>query len=223
MIKTGKPWRTFKAKLEWAIEDARDVLDIGTDKRFSKELRPLEDLFQEKDYKAAGYKPSLSHGAYNCDLDLDVCDIALPDASVDCIICLEVIEHCVSPFAAATELMRVLRPGGTLFLTAPFMTGYHGHPGSASAAHDDFPDFWRFTHQGLQRLFDSLDELQVQPLDGPLEVRVGMTPLIRMIHHFPLRQILDRLDRPSGGRATTRHLVTGRKPGARISEGAPAT
>lgn len=217
MISAGAPWRKFKDKLEWAIRDAADVLDIGTDKRFSKELKPFEPLFADKAYKAAGYRPNLTHGAYNCDLDLDVCRIDLPDESVDCVICLEVLEHCINPFDAARELQRILRPGGTLFLTVPFMTGYHGHAGSKSGSHDDFPDFWRFTHQGLEQLFADLEHLEVTPLDGPIEARVRLTPLVRIIDRFPLRHIIDRFDRPLGGRVTTRHLVTGRRPGKRGS------
>jgi SAM-dependent methyltransferase len=211
-ITAGRPRAVFESRLRWAIDGASDVLDIGTDKRFSKELRALEPLFSGKNYRAAGYHPSLAFGTYNCDLDLDVCNIALPDESFDCVICLEVLEHVTDPFAAARELRRILRPGGTLFLTTPFLTGYHGHETSMSGAHDDFPDFWRFTHQGLERLFSDLDELEVCPLDGPIEFRLRVTPLARAIDRFPLRNLLDRVDRPRRGKAATRHLVTGRKP-----------
>lgn len=211
MITAGRPWAIFQTKLCWALEGAKDVLDIGTDQRFSKELRPLQRLFEGKNYKAAGFRPRMTFGEYNCDLDLDVCSIELPDESFDCVICLEVLEHVAHPFAAARELERVLRPGGSLFLTTPFLTGYHGHLASASGSHDDFPDFWRFTHQGLERLFSHLDELEVAPLDGPVEFRLRTTPLVRLIDRWPLRRIVDQLDRPVPGKATTRHLVMGRK------------
>lgn len=211
MYSAGRPWLTFQARLREALDGATDVLDIGTDKRFSKELRPLERLFDGKTYRAAGYHPDYKFGSYNCDLDLDICMIDQPDNAYDCVICLEVLEHCVDPFGAARELERILRPGGWLFLTVPFLTGYHGHETSQSGAHGDYPDLWRFTHQGLERLFGALDEVVVTPLDGPLEFRLRMTPLIRVIDRFPLRGIVDALDRPRRGKATTRHLVTGRK------------
>lgn len=213
MFKAGSPRQKFVSRLAWALDGAIDVLDIGTNQRFAKELQTLEPMFEGKAYKAGGYAPSLTYGAYNCDLDLDVCAIALPDRSVDCVLCIEVLEHCGDPFTAARELQRILRPGGSLFLTVPFIASYHGHKGSQSVAHDDFPDYWRFTHQGLEKIFGGLDELEVMPLDGPLETRVRWTPLVRFVDRFPLRGLLDRFDWPQPGKATTRHVVTGRKPG----------
>ena len=213
MFKAGRPRQKFVSKLAWAVDGATDVLDIGTDQRFAKELRALEPMLAGKAYKAAGYRPSLTYGAYNCDLDLDVCAIDLPDRSVDCVLCIEVLEHCGDPVRAARELQRILRPGGALFLTVPFIASYHGHQASQSGSHEDFPDYWRFTHQGLEKLFAGFDELDVAPLDGPLETRVRWTPLIRFVDRFPLRQLLDRFDWPQPGRATTRHMVTGRAAG----------
>lgn len=42
-----------------------------------------------------------------------------PDASVDVIVSMDVIEHVLEPDPWVKELVRVLRPGGTLFLTTP--------------------------------------------------------------------------------------------------------
>lgn len=46
---------------------------------------------------------------------------ALPfeDGSFDCVVSREGIEHLVTPFAFLGELCRVLKPGGTLFITTP--------------------------------------------------------------------------------------------------------
>ena len=214
MYSAGNPWRTFTSRLATALDGAVDVLDIGTDQRFSKELRALEGMFGKARYVAAGFRPEMKFGAYNCDLHLDVCAIEQSDDSYDAVICLEVLEHCADPFAASRELLRILRPGGALFLTVPFLTGYHGHPDSGSGSHSEYPDYWRFTHQGLARMFSDLDDLEVTPLDGPLEFRFRMTPAVRLVDRFPLRQLLDRFDAPRPGKATTRHLVTGRKPQA---------
>lgn len=210
-ITAGRPLRLFRAGLAKALDGATDILDIGTEQRFRKELRPIEHWFSDKNYKAAGYRPRMDFGEYNCDLDLDICRIDLPSASFDCVICLEVLEHVVDPFAAAQELQRILRPDGALFLTVPFLHPYHGAMRSKSAAHGDFPDYWRFTHQGLQKLFGSLDDLEIFPLNGPVEVRLRLTPLLRWIDRTPLRQILDQFDSPKLGRSTTRHMLIGRR------------
>ncbi len=211
MISAGRPLVAFRDHLEWAIERATDIIDIGTNQRFAKELRPLEGLFAGKRYRASGYAPERTGSPYDCDLHIDACDIALPDESVDCVICIEVLEHLADPFRSASELLRILRPGGRLFLTVPFLTGFYGHVDSQSGSHRDFPDYWRFTHQGLQKLFAPLGDLRVTPLDGPIEFRVRSTPLARFVDAFPLRQVLDTIDRPRPGKATTRHVVVGEK------------
>jgi SAM-dependent methyltransferase len=210
-ITAGRPLQIFRDALTEALAGANDVLDIGTEYRFRKELRPLKEWFKGKNYKAAGFHPRMDLGEDNCDLDLDICAIDLPDASFDCVICLEVLEHVANPFAAANELLRILRPGGALFLTVPFLHGYHGHPESGSAAHDSFPDYWRFTHQGLEMLFANLRELKIVPLTGPIEFRLRFTPAASWIDRTPWRQLVDQIDRPELGRATTRHVVTGRR------------
>jgi 2-polyprenyl-3-methyl-5-hydroxy-6-metoxy-1,4-benzoquinol methylase len=49
----------------------------------------------------------------------DVAALPFDDGTFDYVICTEVIEHTLEPERAVTELVRVLRPGGTLVLTTP--------------------------------------------------------------------------------------------------------
>jgi len=51
----------------------------------------------------------------------DVQSLPVRDASVDWVLCLEVLQYVASPEAAATEIARVLRPGGAAVLSAPFL------------------------------------------------------------------------------------------------------
>ena len=60
-----------------------------------------------------------------------VCDITripLPDASLDAILCTEVLEHVVEPAAVLKEFSRLLKPGGQLWLTAPLGCNVHMEP-----------------------------------------------------------------------------------------------
>jgi SAM-dependent methyltransferase len=72
---------------------------------------------------------------------------ALPftDASFDTVLCTEVLEHLRDPRAAIAEAARVLRPGGHLILSIPFLYGIHERP----------YDFTRFTEHGLRHLLET--------------------------------------------------------------------
>lgn len=68
--------------------------------------------------------------------------IPFPDATFDTVICTEVIEHLPRPWQALDEMARVLKPGGCLILSAPFVHAHH-----------EFPhDYYRFTYFGIQEL-----------------------------------------------------------------------
>lgn len=61
------------------------------------------------------------------------------DASFDCVLCSQVLEHVPEPDAFLREIARVLRPGGQLVLTVPFLWPEHEQPWDA----------YRFTSYGL--------------------------------------------------------------------------
>lgn len=75
----------------------------------------------------------------------DVQDMsAVPDTSIDSLLCSEVLEHVPHPDRAVGEFARVLRPGGVLFVTVPFLARLHEEP----------HDYFRYTRYGLRRLLD---------------------------------------------------------------------
>jgi SAM-dependent methyltransferase len=66
----------------------------------------------------------------------------VPTASFDTVLCSEVLEHVPHPAMAAAELARVLKSGGSLIVTVPFMARLHEEP----------HDYYRYTRHGLRQL-----------------------------------------------------------------------
>jgi SAM-dependent methyltransferase len=54
--------------------------------------------------------------------------IPLEDNSVECVIATEVLEHCFEPEKLLNEIYRVLKPGGLIYCTVPFVWHLHEVP-----------------------------------------------------------------------------------------------
>ena len=122
---------------EWVIRKAAEVpsgarvLDAG-----AGECR-YRSYFSHTDYSAqdfAGYEGT-SEGVQKeewnygkIDYVCDITSIPVPDDSFDVVLCTEVLEHVQDPIATLKELTRVLRPGGSLLLSAPLGCGLHQQP-----------------------------------------------------------------------------------------------
>lgn len=100
----------------WAA-DAFAAGKVGTTLHFAAETC-LTDLFRaaSEEYVTADLNPGF-------DVQIDIEDIALPDASFDLVIANHVLEH-VRDEVALRELRRILRPGGRLLITVPIIEGW---------------------------------------------------------------------------------------------------
>jgi len=83
------------------------------------------------------------------DLVSDITAIPALDASFDAVLCSEVLEHVPEPTHALDEFTRLLKPGGTLILTAPFSSIVHMAPYHFCAG---FSKYW-YQHHLNQRGF----------------------------------------------------------------------
>lgn len=95
-----------------------------------------------------------SSATYIADLCQDNSAI-IPDKSFDFVVCTEVLEHTLQPFKAVSEIHRILKPGGLVFVTAPFNFRIHG----------PLPDCWRFTEHGLRALFSDFEDVTITSKD----------------------------------------------------------
>jgi len=80
----------------------------------------------------------------------------IADGTVDAVFCLEVLEHVARPDAAAAAILRVLRPGGLLVGSTPFLLGIHDAP----------HDYYRYTSFGLRRIFGAFETLDLRERNG---------------------------------------------------------
>ena len=76
------------------------------------------------------------------DVYADVQCLPLPDNCVDGVIFFEVLEHVRSDTMAISEIVRILKKDGLLFISAPFVYPLHDAP----------HDYKRFSHFGLPML-----------------------------------------------------------------------
>ena len=106
----------------------------------------------------------------------------LDDASVDLLLCTQVLEHTATPWRALEEFSRIVRPGGALVVSVPHVWFYHPHPG----------DYWRFTQEGLVSLCEchgfEIEELQLQR---------GSVAAVAQILNFMLYGLLGRAGAPA--------------------------
>lgn len=61
--------------------------------------------------------------------------------------CISVLEHSRRPWLLAANIERLLEPGGTLHVQAPFVWRVHAYPA----------DLWRFTIDGVRALFPNIE------------------------------------------------------------------
>jgi ubiquinone/menaquinone biosynthesis C-methylase UbiE len=108
--------------------------------------------------------------AEHLDVVADAHALPFPDGSFDFVFSLAVFEHLHSPWLAAAEVARVLRPGGRAFTLCAFLQPLHGYP----------DHYFNATESGLRRLFS--DDFQVESC-GPSRHsshRESAVPLYRM-------------------------------------------
>ena len=126
------------------------VLDVGCGPK------PYYPFFAERASAYVGVDV-VAHDA--ADLVGPVESLPVGDAEFDVVLCTQVLEHCDDPAQAVRELRRVTAPGGRVLASTHGVQWYHPSP----------VDYWRWTHEGLRRLFSTNAEwtsLDVEPSGG---------------------------------------------------------
>jgi SAM-dependent methyltransferase len=98
------------------------------------------------------------------DIQADLLYLPVKDLTLDTIICSGVLEHVSDPIQAADEIFRSLKSGGRVFVESPFMQTIHVSPA----------DYYRWTPDGLKKLFEKFRILEVHVVAGPASALAWM-------------------------------------------------
>jgi SAM-dependent methyltransferase len=162
------------------------VLDVGGARQRGAFRRPAGARWVVADIEH-GFRP---------DVGADVQALPFRDAVFDAIKATELLEHVPDVARALGECRRVLRPGGHLVITAPFLERLHGDPG----------DYSRYTRSMWERLLAAAD-LKPVTIDEQGGYFTHLAGLLRFLvlraprplrwagyGFFPLLDLMTRLD-----------------------------
>ena len=128
-LKLRFPWRLYHQPIVTELTSAlsasagEEVLNLGSGPFF--ELKALPEL--RKRFTVCDIDPRAMtlarelHGAALAGADTVAAGARLPydDARFDAVVSMDVVEHLVDPLPWLADALRVLKPGGLLFLTTP--------------------------------------------------------------------------------------------------------
>ncbi len=153
------------------IEDSKGVqllLDAGAGSFRYKELLEAKGYqYESQEFEQAFDQELLGKYTYVCDIE----SLSIATERFDIVICVQVLEHIPNPALAMSELARVLKPGGKLYLTTNFLFPIHGEP----------YDFFRFSKYGLNHLV----EISGLKLETILNRGGFFSFVAKLVHSFP--------------------------------------
>lgn len=112
------------------------VLDVGCGRK------PYRKFIPAREYIGMEIDTARTRSSFSADIYYDGRNFPFPNARFDGALCSQVFEHVFTPVEFLAEINRVLRPGGRLLLTVPFVWDEHEQP----------HDFARYSSYGLRAL-----------------------------------------------------------------------
>ncbi len=146
----------FRTVKQLAPQLGGKILDVGCGNK------PYMDLFSGDDYVGLEIDTPANRANKRADYFYAGEVFPFPDQSFDSILCNQVLEHVFTPDLFLGEIFRVLKPGGQLLLTVPFVWDEHEQPW----------DYARYTSFGLKSLLEKngLDVVEQYKLNADIRV-----------------------------------------------------
>ncbi len=144
--------RQFIERAASEISEGARVLDAGAGNGRYRQF------FSRQRYIAADFCRIEGKNYKRMDVVTDLTRPGFRDDCVDAVINIEVLEHVREPLELLTQLARILKPGGSLYLSCPLHGGVHEAP----------YDFYRFTRFALRDLMEraGLEVRYLGPMGG---------------------------------------------------------
>ncbi len=106
------------------------------------------------------------------DLVADAHDLHMVESgSVDCVVTVSVLEHVRYPWKVMTEIHRILKPGGIVYVNVPFVFPFHADP----------DDYYRFSCHGVEILCEAFERLDSGFNRGPASTMQHL-----LVHFFAI-------------------------------------
>ncbi len=158
-------WDKFRLeKIGGIFKKCNKILDFGDSSR------ALSELFSNELIKKERITVDINE-SYNPDVVADVCDLNMfKNESIDGIICSAILEHVYNPFKAVSELYRVLKFKGKMFIYVPWIFKYH------SPSTGKFKDYYRFSKDGIRYLFKDFSHIEICAVRGYVETVFNLIP-----------------------------------------------
>lgn len=146
----------------------------------------------------------------------DICSYDFKELRFDIVVMAETLEHIHSPHLALENVHRILKDGGRLILTTPFIFPIHDRP----------HDYYRYTRYGLEYLLrhfrdvsvrernswtEAIDLLSVRLIMDKNRLARALAPIFVLLAYikWPISFLLSRLIRTDF--ITSGYVVTARK------------
>lgn len=163
------------AMIDFAPSLSGSLLDIGCGDK------PYLSLFNVEAYVGLDIDSENSRKRGLADQLYDGKAFPFADGSFDSALCNQVLEHVFNPDEFLSEISRVLKPGGRLLLTVPFVWDEHEQP----------YDYARYSSFGLIALLEKhgLKILQHKKLGGDASIIFQLTNayLYKITQHLPMK------------------------------------
>lgn len=140
------------------------ILDVGAGDA------PYRELFSHTRYLTCDWENSIYRPDPPPDLVALAGRIPVEDASFDAILNTQVLEHVPEPWLVLEEFRRLLKPGGKLWMTVPFVWYLHEQP----------YDYYRYSSHGLRFLLEraGFGEIEIAPLND------SFSTLAQLVSHL---------------------------------------